>query len=136
MARQEFKITGAFRSSRAGSVRWIVSHVFRHKGFVALLLSGTILANLFGALIPTRVRNVLAAAKNLGVTHVTNGCYRLHPVEWNTGEAAGACAAFCLSRGVEPHHLHATRPLLREFQSSLAKQGVALAWPWDASNLT
>src|SRR5439155_15468967 len=26
-----------------------------------------------GALIPVRVRNVLAAGKNLGVTHVTNG---------------------------------------------------------------
>ncbi|MGD9894466.1 MAG: ABC transporter ATP-binding protein, partial [Dehalococcoidia bacterium] len=54
MARQEFKITGAFRSSRSSAVRWIVSHVFRHKGFVALLLSATILANLLGALIPTR----------------------------------------------------------------------------------
>jgi hypothetical protein len=34
-----------------------------------------------GALIPQRVENLLAAAKNLGVTHITNGCYRLHPVE-------------------------------------------------------
>ena len=32
-----------------------------------------------GALIPRRVENLLAAAKNLGVTHITNGCYRLHP---------------------------------------------------------
>lgn len=27
--------------------------------------------------------------KNIGITHITNGCYRLHPVEWNIGEAAG-----------------------------------------------
>src|SRR5262249_32265461 len=47
-----------------------------------------------GALIPVRIKNVLAGAKNLGTTHITNGCYRLHPVEWNTGEAAGALAAF------------------------------------------
>ena len=26
----------------------------------------------------------------------TNGCYRLHPVEWNIGEAAGQLAAFCM----------------------------------------
>jgi hypothetical protein len=38
-----------------------------------------------GALILVRIRNLLAAAKNIGTTHITNG---LHPVEWNTGEAA------------------------------------------------
>ena len=38
-----------------------------------------------------------ARVQNPGVTHLTNGCYRLHPVEWNTGEAAGALAAFCLA---------------------------------------
>ena len=42
-----------------------------------------------GALIPRRMENLLPACKNLGVTHITNGCYRLHPVEWNIGEAAG-----------------------------------------------
>ena len=49
-----------------------------------------------GALIPQRVENLLPAGKNIGTTHITNGCYRLHPVEWNIGEAAGALAAFCL----------------------------------------
>jgi len=46
-----------------------------------------------GALLPERVENLLPAAKNIGTTHITNGCYRLHPVEWNVGEAAGALAA-------------------------------------------
>ena len=41
-----------------------------------------------GALIPRRVENLLPACKNLGTTHITNGCYRLHPVEWAIGEAA------------------------------------------------
>src|SRR6185437_3526716 len=54
------------------------------------------------ALIPVRVRNVLAACKNLGVTHITNGAYRLHPVEWNIGESAGALAVFALDRGIAP----------------------------------
>ena len=42
-----------------------------------------------GALLPVRTRNLLPAAKNIGTTHITNGCYRLHPVEWNAGEVAG-----------------------------------------------
>ena len=42
-----------------------------------------------GALVPRRVRNLLPAGKNIGTTHITNGCYRLHPVEWNIGEVAG-----------------------------------------------
>lgn len=31
-----------------------------------------------GALIPIRVENLLAAGKNLSVTHITNGCCRMH----------------------------------------------------------
>src|SRR5204863_8049047 len=53
-----------------------------------------------GALIHVRVDNLLAAAKNIATTHVTNGAYRLHPVEWNVGEAAGQLAALCARTGV------------------------------------
>ena len=35
------------------------------------------------------LENLIAAGKCLGTTHITNGAYRLHPVEWNAGEAAG-----------------------------------------------
>ena len=55
-----------------------------------------------GALIPKRVDNLLAACKNLGVTHITNGCYRLHPVEWNIGESAGCLAAEAVRLGTSP----------------------------------
>ncbi|MBI4558823.1 MAG: FAD-dependent oxidoreductase [Candidatus Hydrogenedentes bacterium] len=82
-----------------------------------------------GALIPQRVENLLPACKNLGVTHITNGCYRLHPVEWNIGEAAGALAAFCNDRKTRPRHVRNTPRLLHDFQSLLADQGVELAWP-------
>lgn len=81
-----------------------------------------------GALIPQRVENLLPACKNLGVTHITNGCYRLHPVEWNIGEAAGALAAFCLEKGVSPRAVR-NGALLGEFQSVLAQMGVELDWP-------
>jgi hypothetical protein len=82
-----------------------------------------------GALIPRRVENLLAAAKNLGVTHITNGCYRLHPVEWNIGEAAGALAAHSVTTGQPPRKIRNTEKLLTDFQSSLTAQGFELAWP-------
>jgi len=82
-----------------------------------------------GAMIPVRLRNLLPACKNLGVTHITNGCYRLHPVEWNIGESAGALAAFCLDRGLEPAQVHEDAKLLEQFQSTLTRQGIRLEWP-------
>lgn len=82
-----------------------------------------------GALLPKRMDNLLPACKNLGVTHLTNGCYRLHPVEWNIGESAGALAAFCLARKLAPRQVRAQAGLLREFQNLLANDGVPLAWP-------
>lgn len=82
-----------------------------------------------GALLPQRVKNLLPASKNLGVTHITNGCYRLHPVEWNIGEAAGALVAYCLQEKHEPHAVRARPELLQEFQARLTDQGVRLHWP-------
>src|SRR5206468_5909324 len=81
-----------------------------------------------GALLPARVTNLLPACKNIGTTHISNGCYRLHPVEWNIGESAGLLAAFCLQRGVTPHAVREKRELLDEFQQLLSKQGVQLSW--------
>jgi hypothetical protein len=83
----------------------------------------------FGALIPRRVENLLAACKNLGVTHITNGCYRLHPVEWGIGEAAGALAAFCVDKKLAPRAVRNTPARLKEFQNLLAARGVELDWP-------
>jgi hypothetical protein len=83
-----------------------------------------------GALIPRRVENLLPACKNIGVTHITNGCYRLHPVEWNVGEAAGALAAYCLTRGVSPRQVRRRPAELAGLQHLLsAVLGIELAWP-------
>jgi hypothetical protein len=82
-----------------------------------------------GALIPKRMENLLPAAKNLGVTHITNGCYRLHPVEWNIGESAGMLAAHCVTRKLAPRQVRNTEKLLREFQAKLTAQGIELEWP-------
>lgn len=83
-----------------------------------------------GSLIPQRVENLLPACKNLGVTHITNGCYRLHPVEWNIGEAAGALAAYCLDKGLSPRQVRNTEAHLRDFQTMIASRlGFVLEWP-------
>jgi hypothetical protein len=82
-----------------------------------------------GALIPVRVENLLPACKNLGVTHVTNGAFRIHPTEWNIGEAAGALASFCLTRGLKPRQVRNTPVHLADFQRELQRAGVELDWP-------
>ncbi len=83
-----------------------------------------------GALIPVRVENLLPACKNLGVTHITNGCYRLHPVEWNIGEAAGALAAYCLEKNLAPRQVRNAPAHLADFQKMLIETlGFVLAWP-------
>jgi hypothetical protein len=82
-----------------------------------------------GALLPVRMTNLLPAGKNLGTTHITNGAFRLHPVEWNVGEAAGALASFCLDRGVTPTDVRESPELLLAFQRRLEADGVELHWP-------
>ena len=82
-----------------------------------------------GALIPVRMENLIPACKNLGTTHVTNGCYRLHPVEWNIGEAAGLLASFCLGRKAKPRAVREKKDLLEEFQKILTAEGIELKWP-------
>ncbi len=88
-----------------------------------------------GALVPIRVKNLLPACKNIGTTHITNGCYRLHPVEWNIGEAAGALAAFCLTKSATlgtttPQDVYASPSLRSEFQGMITNTlGFVLEWP-------
>jgi hypothetical protein len=64
--------------------------------------------------------NFLPAGKNIGVTHLTNGAFRLHPIEWNIGEAAGTMASLAIERG--------GRPEAAAVQEDLARAGVPLVW--------
>jgi hypothetical protein len=82
-----------------------------------------------GAMIPVRMENLLPGGKNLGVTHISNGAFRVHPVEWNVGEVAGLLAAFCLERDLMPKQVRNAPTLLEEFQSLLRNQGIELSWP-------
>ncbi|KAJ4251493.1 hypothetical protein NW762_011480 [Fusarium torreyae] len=82
-----------------------------------------------GALIPLERPNLLAASKNIGTTHITNGCYRLHPVEWNIGEAAGLLAAHCLDNGLSPHEIQGQTKLFKDFHKMIIKEGIETEWP-------
>lgn len=82
-----------------------------------------------GALLPQRVENLLPAAKNIGTTHITNGAYRLHPVEWNIGEAVGYLVAYCLRSKEPPRQVRRDAKRLAEYQESLRNAGCELEWP-------
>ena len=56
-------------------------------------------------------------------------CYRLHPVEWNIGEAAGALAAFCLTHQIPPRAVRNTPDTLSDFQATVASMGIKLLGP-------
>jgi hypothetical protein len=82
-----------------------------------------------GALLPRRMTNLIAGGKCIATTHITNGCYRLHPVEWNVGEVAGRLAAHCLESGAMPQQVQADDARLHEFQALLERAGVEIHWP-------
>ncbi|AMY09154.1 putative FAD-binding dehydrogenase [Luteitalea pratensis] len=82
-----------------------------------------------GALIPQRVENLIPACKNIGTTHLTNGCYRLHPVEWNIGEAAGLLVAQALAVREPPRRIRSDPKALAAFQDVLRRNGLELEWP-------
>lgn len=84
-----------------------------------------------GALIPVRLENLLPACKNLGTTHLSNGAYRLHPIEWNIGESAGLLAIYCLQNKKTPRQVYKDKPTAQAFQNFLLQQGISLHWYVD-----
>ena len=85
------------------------------------------------AFIPVRLTNYLPARKNIGSTHMTNGVYRLHPSEWNIGEAAGALATYCVKNSTTPAAVPSTPALLKDFQHQLLSLGIPLYWWIDVT---
>ena len=82
-----------------------------------------------GALLPKRMENLLPANKNIGTTHLTNGCYRLHPVEWSIGEAVGLLVVYSLDKKVIPRVVREREALLNGFQQLIRSQGIETHWP-------
>jgi hypothetical protein len=81
-----------------------------------------------GALIARDADNLLAAAKDIGTTHISNGAYRLHPTEWSIGEAVGATVAWSLEHKVSPAAIDRTPAELIGLQRRLLEQGHPIFW--------
>ena len=82
-----------------------------------------------GSLLPRRIENLLPANKNIGTTHITNGCYRLHPVEWSIGESVGMLVAYALDKNVIPRAVREKQDMLEDFQNMVRAQGIETHWP-------
>ena len=80
-----------------------------------------------GALIPKETKNLIPAAKNIGTTHITNGTYRLHPVEWNIGESAALMAVYAIDNNIDLKTLRSKH--IDSFQDLLKREGIQYNWP-------
>lgn len=81
-----------------------------------------------GAMITERRTNYIPACKNIGTSHLTNGCYRLHPIEWNIGEVAGYLAAFALDERCEIAEVRDDPVKLARFRELVGANGIPLDW--------
>ena len=80
------------------------------------------------AMLTENAPNFIAGAKNIGTTHITNGAFRLHPVEWNVGESAGALAAYALASNTDPLTVALDSALQTRFQKYLVERGIPIYW--------
>ncbi len=84
-----------------------------------------------GSLIPIKCENYFPASKNIGTTHITNGCFRLHPVEWNIGEVSGYLVSFLNKKNITPQNMYNDIDMVKEFQEYIKEKGVNLSWPLE-----
>jgi hypothetical protein len=89
-----------------------------------------------GALIARDADNLLAASKDIGTTHITNGAYRLHPTEWSIGEAVGATVAWALQHHTTPAAIDEDPAQLSGLQRWLVEQGHPIFWFDDITPLS
>src|SRR5262249_9768806 len=80
------------------------------------------------SLIPVDAENLLPACKNIGVTHITNGAYRLHPIEWAIGTASGALARAALSVNKRFLQIIEDRAMVIQLQKRLIASGAPVYW--------
>ena len=57
------------------------------------------------AMIPQKIDNLLVTGKNMAMSHIASGAYRVQSVEWSAGAAAGTTAAFALDKEILPYKL-------------------------------
>ena len=83
-----------------------------------------------GALLPQTMDGLLAGAKDIGTTHITNGGYRVHSSEFVIGRAAGETAALATQLHIQPRAVLSQRAQLRALQWRLVQDGDSLVW-WN-----
>lgn len=95
----------------------------------------------YGSLVPEITDGLICAAKNIGLTRIAAATYRLHPVEFEIGKAAGAAAALCVAWDAQPRDLWVAEPAsepteaekrLRKLQQVLLDDNTPLFWNEDA----
>src|SRR5699024_1258553 len=82
-----------------------------------------------GALLPVRIQNLLPASKNIGTTQVANGCYRVHPTEWNIGESVGFLVSYAILYNTKVHDIRENKIHLKSYQDLLKRHGIEIRWP-------
>lgn len=83
------------------------------------------------ALVAGTPTNLVAAGKTIGTTHLSNGAYRVHPVEWASGTAAGVLAAIAATTARAPTQVVADPGSRLTVQRTLLAGGAELAWTVD-----
>ncbi len=83
------------------------------------------------ALVTEEAGNFAAGGRTISMTHIANGAVRFHPVEWNTGEAAGALCALAAKAGRRSVDFALDLGLLRRLQRLLLTSGIPLYWFCD-----
>ncbi|MFM7679521.1 MAG: FAD-dependent oxidoreductase, partial [Roseiflexaceae bacterium] len=84
-----------------------------------------------GALIPPDCHNLLLANKTIATTHLSNGAYRLHPIEWQIGAAIACIALESLATDLHPAALYQQIAHREAIQRRVLASGQALAWSVD-----
>jgi hypothetical protein len=69
--------------------------------------------------------------KNIATTHLSNGSYRLHPVEWNIGAVAGELCDEALLQQCEIVEIWHQKAKLHAFQKRLVGHQHPIAWSVD-----
>ncbi|MDF2440977.1 MAG: hypothetical protein JWN98_1961, partial [Abditibacteriota bacterium] len=75
------------------------------------------------SLVPRRVNNIFVASRSLSATYSAAGSARVIPVAMACGEAAGAAAWLCATRGLTPHDLMNDSRPVKQLQDNLRDWG-------------
>ena len=86
------------------------------------------------ALAPINTHGLVLSSKSIGVSHIANAVYRMHPMEWAIGEASGMLAVFSVWTGREPSDLAADEAQIRKIQGFLTRNGIPIYWFDDISH--